>query len=579
MLRKIYRINPEEVREDAAAVFANVHPDDLVRHIEGIRTSARELSPWRDEYRLKFADGTECWLLGNALPELEEDGSILWHGFVTDITERKKIELDILNTRNQLQATLNAVPDVLFELDLEGRFQDYYAHRNEKFSMRAEQLLGKKISTVLPPDAAAICFSALQEAQEQEWSTGKQIQLELANDAYWFELSVAIKPTENEQKPHFIVLSRNITERKKILNLLEQEKTKLNTLIQTIPDLVWLKDEKGIYQFCNQEFECFFGAKQADILGKTDYDFVSREQADFFLKNDARVMSDGIAHTNEEWLVFATNGYAGLFETLKTPLKDSIGKIIGVLGISRNITERKQMELELQRSNADLEQFAYAVSHDMRQPLRMVTSYLGLIETALATQLDDDTRQFLTFAIEGAKRMDSMILSLLDYSRVGRQTDALAIISSRAAVDEAILFLKPALEISGGKVDVSGDWIDLVASRDELTRLFQNLIGNALKYHEEDKPPHVEVSAFVTANTFRVEVRDNGIGINPDQIDRLFKVFSRLQARSRFEGTGVGLALCRKIVEHHGGTIGVKSEGDGLGCIFWFKLPLVTTVS
>jgi signal transduction histidine kinase len=166
-----------------------------------------------------------------------------------------------------------------------------------------------------------------------------------------------------------------------------------------------------------------------------------------------------------------------------------------------------------------------------------------------------------------------MILSLLDYSRVGRQTEVFSVISSRAVVDEALFFLKPALETNGGTVEVLGDWIDLVASRDELTRLFQNLIGNALKYHEEDKPPHVEVLAIVTKNTFRVEVRDSGIGIDPGKIDRLFKVFSRLQARSRFEGTGVGLALCRKIVEHHGGKIGVESAGEGQGCIFWFELP------
>jgi signal transduction histidine kinase len=204
----------------------------------------------------------------------------------------------------------------------------------------------------------------------------------------------------------------------------------------------------------------------------------------------------------------------------------------------------------------------------------MVTSYLSLIEKALETQLDDDTRQFLTFAVDGAKRMDSMILSLLDYSRVGKNSEAVTVISTREAIDEAILFLKPALESCGGQVEISGNWVDLVANRDELTRLFQNLIGNALKYHDENKSPHVEVSAFITSNTFRVEVRDNGIGINPNQIDRLFKVFSRLQARSRFEGTGVGLALCRKIVEHHGGTIGVESAGEGLGCTFWFELPM-----
>lgn len=113
-----------------------------------------------------------------------------------------------------------------------------------------------------------------------------------------------------------------------------------------------------------------------------------------------------------------------------------------------------------------------------------------------------------------------------------------------------------------------------MASRDELTRLLQNLIANALKYHEKNQPPRVEVSASTTATTFRVMVRDNGIGIDSHQFNRLFNVFSRLNARSHFEGTGVGLALCRKIVEHHGGKIGVESAGEGQGSVFWFELPL-----
>jgi signal transduction histidine kinase len=241
-----------------------------------------------------------------------------------------------------------------------------------------------------------------------------------------------------------------------------------------------------------------------------------------------------------------------------------------------DITERQQVEAELKRSNAELDQFAYAVSHDMRQPLRMVSSYLSLIETALKSQLDEETGQFLHFALDGAKRMDAMILSLLDYSRVGRHTSLLAWISSRAALDEALAFLSPALQASGGAINVSGDWRELYASHDELSRLLQNLIGNALKYHEKNSSPRVDVEAITVNNLFRVTVRDFGIGIDANQTDRLFKVFSRLQSRHDFEGTGVGLALCRKIVEHHGGKIGMQSAGLGQGSVFWFELPLIT---
>jgi PAS domain S-box-containing protein len=254
--------------------------------------------------------------------------------------------------------------------------------------------------------------------------------------------------------------------------------------------------------------------------------------------------------------------------------RDAQGQAAGVFAAARDITERKQTELELQRSNAELEQFAYAISHDMRQPLRMVSSYLQLIEKALRDRLDDETRQYLVFAKEGAQRMDGMIRALLDFSRVGRKTDPLSRLEIRTTLDEALAFLGPELNASGGAVTVSGDWPALLVSRDEMVRLFQNLVGNALKYHEDSQAPEIEVQGQMLGNVWRCEVRDRGVGIDPTQIDRLFKVFSRLQSHARFEGAGVGLALCRKIVEHHGGRIGVESAGLGRGSMFWFELPV-----
>lgn len=702
-IEDIYRVTPEDVRENAAKVFAILHPDDYAQVADSINASAQNLTPWRQEYRVRFEDNTERWLSGNALPQREQDGAILWHGFITDITERKRIEVaeqqqhalllnvinslshpfyvvntddytvqlanesaghwlkgittcyqlshkqdpcvtctigkhpcpidevkrtkkpltvehlhydengrprrvevfaypifdaagevhqlieyviditertqsqnEILAAKNELQATLDAIPDLLFELDLEGRYHNFHAPRTELLVAPPEQFLGKTIADILPPDAAAICFSALQEAQRQGWSIGKQIKLELDQGTHWFELSVAVKQIENVQQPHFIVLSRDITDRKLSEIAIAESQKLLRTIIDTTPIRVFWKDCNLYYLGCNKLFAEDAGMTDPnDIVGKNDYQMGWAEQAELYRADDRIVMDSNIAKLSYDEPQTTPSGEKIWLRTSKVPLKNQNNELIGLLGVYEDITERKQVEVELKRSNAELEQFAYAVSHDMRQPLRMVTSYLSLIETALATQLDEDTRQFIHFAIDGAKRMDAMILSLLDYSRVGRRTKPLSLISSRAAVDEALAFLEPEVKISGGHVDVTGDWVELYASRDELTRLLQNLIGNALKYHEENKPPCVEVRAIVTANTFKVGVRDSGIGIDPSQIDRLFKVFSRLQARTRFEGTGVGLALCRKIVEHHGGQIGVESAGEGQGCVFWFELPLL----
>ena len=252
--------------------------------------------------------------------------------------------------------------------------------------------------------------------------------------------------------------------------------------------------------------------------------------------------------------------------------------LIRLLANRRRLSAEHHLVLQhaeaLQRSNADLEQFAYSVSHDMRQPLRSVTGHLQLLEKGLSDQLDADNRENLAFALDGAKRMDAMIVSLLDYSRVGRKTEAKQWLASRQPLDEALGFLAQSIEEAHASVDIGGDWPRIFASRDELTRLFQNLIGNALKYHEPDQPPRIEVTASVSAECWRVMVRDHGIGIDPRQSDRLFQFFSRLQSRTRFEGAGMGLALCRRIVEHHAGRIWVESEGPGQGSTFIFELPL-----
>lgn len=235
-----------------------------------------------------------------------------------------------------------------------------------------------------------------------------------------------------------------------------------------------------------------------------------------------------------------------------------------------------QTEEELRRSNADLEQFAYSISHDMRQPLRMIRGHLQLLERSLQDKLDGDEQESLHYALDGAQRLDAMIVSLLDYSRVGRKTSPQRWIETRAALDEALHFLEPMIEESQAEIQISGQWPGIHASHDEIARLLQNLLANALKYHDPEQTVRVAAESKLTDTHWLVCVRDNGIGIAPEQIPRLFQFYSRLQTRSRFEGTGMGLALCRRIVEHYGGRIWAESEGDGKGSCFCFEIPLKT---
>ncbi|MCX7141284.1 MAG: ATP-binding protein [Proteobacteria bacterium] len=229
---------------------------------------------------------------------------------------------------------------------------------------------------------------------------------------------------------------------------------------------------------------------------------------------------------------------------------------------------------DLKRSNADLEQFAYAASHDMRQPLRMISSYLQLLEPELQPLLNAENRQSFHFATEGAQRMDQMLSALLEYSRAGRVGKPMAAVDSREVLNEALRFLQPTIAEAAAEIRTEGEWPSLVADRDELRRLFQNLIDNALKYRLEGRTPEVVLSAHAGSGEARFAVRDNGVGLLPGQEARLFRIFERMQPRSRYPGTGIGLALCRKIVEHHGGNIRAESPGENQGCTFSFTLPV-----
>ncbi|CCG40342.1 ATP-binding protein [Magnetospirillum molischianum] len=229
---------------------------------------------------------------------------------------------------------------------------------------------------------------------------------------------------------------------------------------------------------------------------------------------------------------------------------------------------------DLARSNADLEQFAYVASHDLREPLRMVSGFLGLLERRYTPNLDAEGGQFIAFAKEGAQRMDRLILDLLDFSRIGRAGAPQERMQIKNAADQAIRNLAVGIEESGAEIEIDPILAEAQISGDpvQLTRLFQNLIGNALKYRNPDRSPQIHVTGQIENEMWKVSIADNGIGIEPEYFDRIFRIFQRLHTREQFEGTGIGLAVCRKIVEHHGGQIWIESI-PGEGSTFTFTLP------
>lgn len=363
----------------------------------------------------------------------------------------------------------------------------------------------------------------------------------------------------------------DITERKELEKQLRNISLYTRNLIEVSLDPLMTISAEGKITDVNQATEKITGLAREQLIN-SDFAgyFTDPEQASV---GYLEAFSKGYV-TDYSLVIKHCDGYLTDVLFNAAVYKNESGEIAGVFAAARDISALKQIEAELKRSNSDLEQFAYSVSHDMRQPLRSVAGHLQLLSRSLKDKLDQDERENLNFALEGAKRMDAMILSLLEYSRVGRKTERKAWISSKEALEEALEFITPAMKEMNVEIHITGDWGQVFASHDELSRLFMNLISNAIKYREPQQPRQIEIDSMLTQELWSVRVRDYGIGINPQQIDRLFQFFSRLQSRARFEGTGMGLALCRRIVEHHGGRIWVESEGEGQGSCFRFELPI-----
>lgn len=481
---------------------------------------------------------------------------------------------------DSLKQILALALDAFIMMDAEGRVVEWNGEAARSFGYQRDEAIGKMLADlIIPPQQREAHHQGLRRflATDEAHLIGKRIEVNATRrDGSEFPVELSIAKTDRGERIIFSAFLRDITGRKQAEQAVQISVERLNEAQRIAKVGNWELDlVAGHLHWSEEIFRLFeidsvqFGATYEAFLNAIYPE--DREKV-----NQAYTRS---LETHEPYevvhrLLMADGRIKWVHERCET-FYDAQGKALRSIGTVQDVTERQVAEEALRRSNADLERFAYSVSHDMRQPLRAVSGHLQLLQRSLKDKLDEDERENLGFALEGARRMDSMIVSLLDYSRVGRKTEAKQWMASRASLDEALGFLGPLIDETQAQVSLSGEWPQVFASRDELTRLFQNLIGNAIKFREAQQAALVEIDSSVQGETWRVSVRDHGVGIDPKQMGRLFQFFSRLQSRERFKGTGMGLALCRRIVEHHAGRIWVESEGEGKGSTFIFELPLL----
>jgi len=515
------------------------------------------------------------------LSPLESAEGILVTAAIRDISVRKEAEKHLALMEERYRGLLEAAPDAMVVVNPRGDIVLLNVQAEKQFGYRRDELVGQKVKNIIPEGFAerlvADGLRSAEDALAQQIGTGIELIARRKNGTE-FPIEIMLSPLDSAEGILVTAAIRDISVRKEAEEHLARMEGRYRGLLEAAPDAMVVVNQAGDIVLLNVQAEKQFGYHRDELVGQRMKNIIPAGFAERLIADALRSAEDALAQqigTGIELTARRKDGSEFPIEIMLSPLESAEG--ILVTAAIRDITMRKVAEAhllykveELNRSNEELGQFAYIASHDLQEPLRMVASYTQLLARRYKGKLDSDADEFITFAVDGANRMQRLIQDLLAYSRVGTKGKELLQTSSEDALERSLLNLRAAIADSGALV-THDPLPSVLADEMQLVQLFQNLVGNAIKYQRAGTPK-IHISASKNGGTkWTFSVRDNGLGIDPQYFERIFVMFQRLHKREEFAGTGIGLAICKKIVERHGGTISVESQ-PGQGSNFLFAL-------
>jgi PAS domain S-box-containing protein len=504
-----------------------------------------------------------------------------------DITERKQAEEALQKSQERYRTLAENAGEAIFVVQ-DGMIKFMNPKGAELSGYSIEELASGPFAKFIHPDDVNLVLN--RYAGRLKGDPAPQIYdfriLRKDSDIRWGELNAV--PISWDDRPAVLCFMTDITQRKQAEEALTQSEEKYRTILDEIGDAYFEVDLKGNFTFVNDQMTQHLQYSKEKLLGMNYRTFTVPEEIKNVYEAYNRVYRTGEPSLSFSHKVIRKDGTRRISNVSISPLRNVKGELYGFRGISRDITTQKRLEEEreallqdikrinrkLEEANKELQDFVYIASHDLREPLRKISSFGTLLQDSLKEKLNEDQQENFEFMIDGARRMQDMIDALLSYSRLTTKAKPSEWVDLNKVIkDLEKLELATILDETRGTIHVPKPLPSVQADPSQMHQLFQNLIGNGLKFHKEEIPPEIIIRAHEVANNMiRIEVEDNGIGIDEKYHGQLFTMFKRLHSREEYEGTGIGLASCKKIVERHGGNIEIKST-PGQGSTFWFTLP------
>lgn len=557
-------------------------PDDNKQIIqEQVMPTLMRGEHWRNEGLLQhFKTGEKIPVFMDVfLMRDPESGRPLWIGAVMrDIREYQVLQERIRESEAALKSMFHAILDPAFMLTTSGEILLANQAVANLFGKNPDELTGANALLILPDNKLR---KQRERHLQQLLETGEAVRFEDRQNGRVFDNNLYPVKDENGKVWAVTGLARDITEDRIIQRKVFEQQERFRLYIKMVQTMIVVLNDKAEISVINPHGCDLLGWREEELLGKNWIEMcIPTEQREMVWDVYKQIINGKIEMLQYvESNVITKDGRELFIAWGNDVLRDNNGSIIGTISSGLDITERKIVEdqlqeqkVKLEESNRELEHFAYVASHDLQEPLRTIGNYVQLLERRYFEQLDERGKKYMHYIIDATRRQRSLIQDLLEFSRIDRMGDDFKMRNLKSVIETVLEDMSQSIDEKNVEVIVEGDFPDLPVDQSQISQVFQNIISNGIKYQKSGNRPVIHIQAKKSEkDKWLFSVRDNGIGINEKHFDRIFALFQRLHTREQYSGTGLGLAMCRKIIERHGGNIWLESK-EGRGTTFFFTL-------